>query len=117
METNVSFNNPRDIPDHTGASNQAAAANDESSVRRFVYPALDRDLSLEILSPGEYQRAIDALANARDRRARGIDAKDEPRIPLPPSAAELHWQRDHPSLVGDDGGFSDTETPDDQEIP
>jgi len=43
------------------------AAERESTVRRFVHPALDRDFSLEILSPGEHQRAMDAIANSYDR--------------------------------------------------
>jgi len=78
---------------------------------------LDETLWIEHQGELVQLHLVDLTANARDRRARGTDAKDEPRTPLPPSAAELHRQRDYPSLVGDDGGFSDTETPDDQEIP
>jgi len=43
----------------------AAAA--DRSIRRFVYPVLDPDLSLPTLSPNEYRCAVEALTSARDR--------------------------------------------------
>ncbi len=41
-----------------------AAAAADGSIRRFVYPLLDQDHSLEALSPAEYRRAADAITNA-----------------------------------------------------
>jgi len=49
---------------HIPAKVAAAAA--EPTLRRFIYPCLDADRSLEVLSPGEQRRAKAAIAGAPD---------------------------------------------------
>lgn len=44
-----------------------AAARADGSIRRFVHPPLDRDTSLEVLSPHECEQATKALAGSPDR--------------------------------------------------
>jgi transposase InsO family protein len=62
---------------------------------------------------------VDLASNARSPRARQGAEEQETTAPLPPSAAELNFQRDHEPLVGPDGAFDDTDTDpnDDQETP
>lgn len=51
------------------------AAGSDTSIRCFIYPALDRDVSLETLSPAEKERASDAIIAAKCK-LRGIAVGD-----------------------------------------
>ena len=42
------------------------AARTDSGIRRFIYPDLEKDRSLSVLSPNERARSIDAIMAARD---------------------------------------------------
>ena len=50
---------------------------------------------------------VDLAQNARTRRARRTEEEDELQPPLPPSAADLAFQRAFPPVVDQDGGFED----------
>ena len=50
---------------------------------------------------------VDLHANARARRARGRDPQPEAAHPLPPSAADLAFERDFSPVVSPDGGLPD----------
>ena len=51
-----------------------AAASKEPSIRRFIYPSIDVDTSLESLAPTERERASEAIAEAKHRlRMVGIE--------------------------------------------
>jgi transposase InsO family protein len=52
---------------------------------------------------------VDLAANATAGRARPGKADDEPEPHLPPSAADLAFERDYRPVVGPDGGFPATE--------
>lgn len=53
---------------------------------------------------------VDLVANARSPRARGTShPADEEAHPLPPSAADLHFDRVFGPVVAADGGFADPE--------
>jgi len=54
-----------DIRSVRGIPAKVAAALESDSIHAFVYPAVDRDGSLEQLSPGEKQRITDAVAKAK----------------------------------------------------
>jgi putative transposase len=53
----------------------------------------------------------DLEANARSRRGRGPPAEGEVEHPLPPSAADLHFQRELGTVVDLDGGCPDPKPP------
>jgi hypothetical protein len=50
---------------------------------------------------------VDLAANAHARRASSHDVPEETTHPLPPSAADLAYQRDFRPVVDPDGGFPD----------
>jgi hypothetical protein len=52
---------------------------------------------------------VDLAANATAGRARPGKPVDDPEAILPPSAADLAFQRDFGPVVGPDGGFPATE--------
>jgi putative transposase len=54
---------------------------------------------------------VDLEANARSRRGKGAPAEREIEHPLPPSAADLHFQRELGSVVDPDGGCPDPNPP------
>jgi len=54
---------------------------------------------------------VDLEENARSRRGRGDRRDAEVEHPLPPSAADLAYQRDLGSVVGPDGGCPDPNHP------
>lgn len=59
------------------------------------------DERLVVLKP------VDLVANATSGRARPGQRSDEPEPLLPPSAADLAFQRDFNPVIGLDGGFSE----------
>jgi len=65
--------------------------------------------SLAIVHEGRLVKLhpVDLHANARARRARSKQPRDEPRAPLPKSAADLAFERDFSPVVDPDGGCSD----------
>jgi hypothetical protein len=54
---------------------------------------------------------VDLVHNARDRRAVRKTTEAEAN-PLPPSAADLSFNRDFKPIIGPDGGFSGSFVPD-----
>jgi hypothetical protein len=84
-------------------------ATDRIEVRRHIL-----DGTFSILHEGRFVelKPVDLAANAVSRRGRPA-AEPETVEPLPPSAAELAWQRDFSPVVGTDGGFSNP--PDDED--
>ncbi|MBN1444374.1 MAG: transposase [Planctomycetes bacterium] len=54
---------------------------------------------------------VDLEANARARRGRPAQSTGEVEHPLPPSAADLGFQRDYGSVLGPDGGCPDPQPP------
>jgi len=65
--------------------------------------------SLAIVHDGRLVKLhpVDLHANARSRRARSKQPQDQPRAPLPKSAADLAFERDFFPVVDPDGGCSD----------
>jgi len=55
-----------DISAVKAISSKVEAAKTESGIRRFIYPDLEKDRSLSVLSPNERARSIDAIMAARD---------------------------------------------------
>ena len=60
---------------------------------------------------------VDLEENARSRRGKGNREDEEVEHPLPPSAADLAYQRDLGAIVGPDGGCPDPVNPQPTEEP
>ena len=55
-----------DIGAVKGIPAKVEAAKADDSIRRFIYPNLEKDESLKVLSPNERERSIDSIMAARD---------------------------------------------------
>ncbi|MFC1854093.1 hypothetical protein ACFL27_28250, partial [candidate division CSSED10-310 bacterium] len=76
--------------------------------RHVITPAiyfLDYDRFIKL-------QQVDLVHNARDRRA-GRKTNESEANPLPPSAADLSFNRDFKPIIGPDGGFSGNDVPTD----
>jgi putative transposase len=60
--------------------------------------------------------AVDLHANARSRRAKPRSDESQPDHPLPRSAADLAYERDFGPVVDPDGGYSDSNTSNPEEV-
>ena len=89
-----------------GVAYEVPRGNARTRVRLYRQALNDH---LSILHEGRMLRIhpVDLAANAHARRASSRDVPEETTHPLPPSAADLAYQRDFRPVVGPDGGFPD----------